>query len=71
MAFLCVSKKGELKKHHKKLFWGTGEVHVKKNWPKKLRKDFFPVVFSLRFFLSRFFAVSLHDEPKNTIKVMF
>jgi hypothetical protein len=67
MAFLCVSQQGEFKntiknflgKHHKKLFW-----------PKKLRKtNFFPVVFSHRFFLIAFLAVSLHEEPKNTTQI--
>jgi hypothetical protein len=48
-----------------------GEVHVKNFWPKKLRGGrtvFLPVpaVCSLRKKLSRFFAVSLHEEPKNT-----
>jgi hypothetical protein len=33
------------------------------------KKNLFPFVFSHRFFLSRFFAVSLHEEPKNTIKI--
>jgi hypothetical protein len=67
MAFLCVSQQGEFKNTIKKIL---GEVHVKNFWPKKLRetKNFFPVVFSLRFFLSRFLAVSLHEEPK-TIKI--
>jgi hypothetical protein len=32
-------------------------------------KNFFPVVVSHRFVLSRFFAVSLNEEPKNTIKI--
>ena len=47
-----------------------GKVHVKNFWPKKLRKkNFFPFVFSHRFFLIAFLAVSLHEEPKNTIKI--
>jgi hypothetical protein len=34
-----------------------------------LRKNpLFPFVFSHRFFLIAFLAVSLHEEPKNTIK---
>jgi hypothetical protein len=46
------------------------KVHVKNFWPKKLTKqNFFPFVFSHRLLLSRFLAVSLHEEPKNTIKV--
>jgi hypothetical protein len=40
-----------------------GKVYVKNFWPGKLRKkNFFPFVFSHRFF-------SLHEEPKNTIKI--
>jgi hypothetical protein len=47
-----------------------GKVHVKNFWPKKLRKkNLFPVVFSHRFFFIAFLAVSLHEEPKNTIKI--
>jgi hypothetical protein len=56
-----------VQKHHKKLF---GKIHVKNCWPKKLRKKkFFPVVFSHQFFFIAFLAVSLHEEPKNTIKI--
>jgi hypothetical protein len=56
-----------VQKHHKKLF---GKVHVKNFWPKKLRKKklvscrLFPSIF-----LIAFLAVSLHEEPKNTIKI--
>jgi hypothetical protein len=32
------------------------------------KKNFFPVVFSHRFFIA-FLAVSQHEEPKNTIKI--
>jgi hypothetical protein len=44
-------------------------------WPKKIEKqkkksEIFPVVFSLRFFLIAFLVVSLHEEPKNTIKIL-
>jgi hypothetical protein len=35
------------------------------------KKNFFPVVFSHRFFFIAFLAVSLHEEPKNTIKIFF
>jgi hypothetical protein len=43
-----------------------GEVNVKNVLQKKLRKkNFFPVVFFLRFFIA-FFAVSLCEELKNT-----
>jgi hypothetical protein len=67
MAFLCVSQQGEFKNTTKNLL---GKVHVKSFWPKKLRKkNFFPVVFSHLFFFIAFLAVSLHEEPKNTIKI--
>jgi hypothetical protein len=66
MAFLCISQQGKFKNTIKNFL---GEIHVKKFWPKKLRKNFFPVVFSRRFFLIAFLAVSLHEEPKNTIKI--
>jgi hypothetical protein len=67
MAFLCVSQQGEFKNTKKNFL---GEIHVKNFWPKKLRnKNFFPVVFSHRFFFIAFLAVSLHEEPKNTLKI--
>jgi hypothetical protein len=63
--FVRFSTRG-VQKHHKCFL---GEVHVKSFWPKKLRKkNFFPVVFSQRFFLIAFLAVSLHEEPNNTTK---
>jgi hypothetical protein len=34
------------------------------------KKNFFPVVFSLRFFLIALLAVSLREEPKSTIKIL-
>jgi hypothetical protein len=67
MAFLCVSQQGEFKNTTKNFL---GKVHVKKNWPKKLRKkNFFPVVFSQRLFFIAFLAGALHEEPKNTTKM--
>ena len=67
-ALLCVSQQGEFKNTIKHFL---GEIHVKNFWPKKLRKkNFFPFVFSHRFFLIAFLAVSLHEEPKNTIKII-
>jgi hypothetical protein len=33
------------------------------------KKNFFPFVFSHRFFFVAFLAISLHEEPKNTIKI--
>jgi hypothetical protein len=63
MAFLCVSQQGEFKNTTKNFF---GEVHVKNFWPKKLRKkNFFPVVFSHRFFLSRFWPFLCMRNPKT------
>jgi hypothetical protein len=67
MASLCVSQQGEFKNTIKNFF---GKIHVKHFWPKKVEKNnFFPVVFSHRFFLIVFLAVSLYEEPKNTIKI--
>jgi hypothetical protein len=66
--FVRFSTRG-VQKHHKNFL---GEVHVKNFWPKKLRKkNFFPVVCRLfpSIFLIAFLAVSLHEEPKNTIKI--
>jgi hypothetical protein len=65
--FVRFSTRG-VQKHHKNFL---GKIHVKNFWPKKLRKTFFLAFFgrfSSGFFLSRFLAVSLHEEPKNTIK---
>jgi hypothetical protein len=56
-----------VQKHHKKLFGGSP---CQKLLAEKVeKKNFFPVVFSHRFFLIAFLAVSLHEEPKNTIKI--
>jgi hypothetical protein len=66
MAFLCVTQQGEFKNTIKKF---SGKAHVKNFWPKKMRE----FVFSCRLFPSIFFiaflAVSLHEEPENTIKI--
>jgi hypothetical protein len=51
---------------HQKNF--LGEVHVKNFWPKKLRGKKNPFVFSHRIGFIAFLAVSLHEEPKNTIQ---
>jgi hypothetical protein len=66
MAFLCVSHQGEFKNTIKS-FWG--EVYVKSFWPKKLRgkKKILPS-FPIDLFIA-FLAVSLHEEPENTIKI--
>jgi hypothetical protein len=46
-----------------------GKVHVKNFWPKKLRKKtLFLSYFPLDFF-NALLDVSLHEEPKNTIKM--
>jgi hypothetical protein len=57
-----------VQKHHKKLF---GESPCQKLLAEKVerKKNFFPVVFSHRFFLIAVLTVSLHEEPKNTIKI--
>ena len=65
MAFLCVSQQGEFKNTIKNFL---GKIYVKNFWPKKLRKKN-PFVFSHRNFFIAFLAVSLHEEPKNTIKI--
>jgi hypothetical protein len=69
MAFLCVSQQGEFKNTIKNFL---GKIHVKNFWPKKLRKNN-KKLFSCRLFPSIFFiaflAVSLHEDPKNTIKI--
>jgi hypothetical protein len=66
-AISYVSQQGEFKNTIKNFLW---EVHVKNFWPKKLRREkqilsYFPI----DFFLSRFLAVSQHEEPKSTIKL--
>ena len=68
MAFLCVSQQGEFKNTIKNFL---GKIYVKNFWPKKLRekKTFFLSSFPIDFFLIAFLAVSLHEEPKNTIKI--
>jgi hypothetical protein len=68
MAFSCVSQHGEFKNTTKSFL---RKVHVKKELPKKLRKTSFSCRFPLRFVLITFFAVSLHDELKNTMKIFF
>jgi hypothetical protein len=57
-----------VQKHHKKLFGGNP---CQKLLAKKVerKKNFFPVVFSHRHFFTAFFTASLHEEPKNTIKI--
>jgi hypothetical protein len=59
-----------VQKHHKKLF---GENLCQKLLAEKVEKKklfsfrLFP--FPIEFFLIAFLAVSLHEEPKNTIKI--
>jgi hypothetical protein len=68
MAFVCVYQQGEFKNTTKHFL---EKVHVKNFWPKQLEKNtFFLSSFPFDLFLSRFFAVSLHEEPKNTIKII-
>jgi hypothetical protein len=61
--FVRFSTRG-VQKHQKNFF---GEDHLKNFWAKKLR-FFLAVVFPSIFFIA-FLAVSLHEEPKNTIKI--
>jgi hypothetical protein len=66
--FVRFSTRG-VQKHHKNLF---GESPCQKLLAEKVeKKKLFPVVFSHRFFLIAFLAVSLHEEPKNTIKIFY
>jgi hypothetical protein len=63
--FVRFSTRG-VQKNHVKLFGGSP---CQKPLAEKVKeKNFFAFVFSHRFFLSRFLAVPLHEEPKNTIK---
>jgi hypothetical protein len=66
MAFLCVSQQGEFKNTIKNFL---GKVYVKNFWPKKLRFFFSLSSFPIEIFFIAFLAVSLHEEPKNTIKI--
>jgi hypothetical protein len=65
MGFVCVSQQGESKTPKKVL----EEVHVKSFWPKKLRNKTFFLSYFPSIFLIAFLAVSLHEEPRNTIKI--
>jgi hypothetical protein len=66
MAFLCVSQQGEFK-NTTKTFWGKSMSKTLAAEVEKKR------IFSCRLFPSTFFiaflAVSLHEVPKNTIKI--
>jgi hypothetical protein len=66
--FVRFSTRG-VQKHTKKLL---EKIHVKSFWPKKLRpkKNLFLSSFPVDF-LSRFLAVSLHEELKNTTKTFW
>jgi hypothetical protein len=56
-----------VQKHHKKLL---RENPCQKLLAEKVeKKNFFPFVFSHRFVFIAFLAVSLHEEPKNTINI--
>jgi hypothetical protein len=61
--FVRFSTRG-VQKHKKKLLGKSKMVLAEK----AEKKNFFPVVFSHRFLIA-FLAVSLHEEPKNTIKI--
>jgi hypothetical protein len=60
--FVRFSTRG-VQKHHKKRF---GESP---SFGRKVERKKNPVVFTLRFVLIAFLAVSLHEELKNTIKI--
>jgi hypothetical protein len=64
--FVRFSTRG-VQKHYKKLF---GESPCQKLLAEKVeKKNLFHVVFSHRFLFIAFLAVSLQEEPKNTIKI--
>jgi hypothetical protein len=67
MAFLCVSQQGDFKNTIKKLF---GESPCQKLLAEKVEKTkrFSCLLFPSIFFIA-FLAFSLHEEPKNTIKI--
>jgi hypothetical protein len=64
---LRFSTRGVQKRHT--LFWGQSPCQ-KLLAEKVERKTFFLSSFPFHLFLSRFLAVSLHEEPKNTIKIL-
>jgi hypothetical protein len=53
----------------KGLFWGNPSQNNYKKVEAEGGQNCFAVIFSLPFFLLRFFAVSLHEELKNAIKM--
>jgi hypothetical protein len=55
-----------VQKHHQKLFGGS---LCQKPLAEKVEGKKIPFVFSHRIFFIAFLAVSLHEEPKNTIKM--
>jgi hypothetical protein len=65
--FVRFSTRG-VQKHHKKLFW---ENLCQKLLAEKVekKKTFFLSSFPIEFFFIAFLAVSLHEVPKNTIKI--
>jgi hypothetical protein len=64
MALLCVSQQGEFK-NTKKTFWG---MSISKKFGRKVEIFFFPVVFPLCFFLSRFWPFLCMGSPKTPQK---
>jgi hypothetical protein len=66
MAFLCISQQGEFKNTMTRTMEDTFSRKVEGGGTASLTSD----IFFLRFFLSRFFAVSLHEELKN-IRIRF
>ena len=68
MAFLCVSQQGEFKNTIKNLFGGSPCQKLLAEKVEK-KKTFFLSSFPIDFFFIAFLAVSLHEEPKNTIKI--
>ena len=67
MAFLCVSQQGEFKNTIKTFGGNPCQKLLAEKVEKK--NTFFLSSFPIEFFLIAFLAVSLHEEPKNTIKI--
>jgi hypothetical protein len=64
-AFVRFSTRG-VQKHHKTLFGGSTCQKILAEKVEGKKNSF---VFSHRFFFIAFLAVSLHEEPQNTIKI--
>jgi hypothetical protein len=66
MAFLCVSQQGEFK-NTKKALWVNPCQKLLAEAERK--KTFFLSSFPIDLFFIAFLTATLHEEPKNTIKI--